>query len=230
MKPSYRKCDRLVVSSIEYSTKIFSRLRPILQRRGLLTKIFGQKSGHAFCGTWKAVGLNPKWRFVRYKPGGHFAPHIDGAYIENSETRSLYTINVYLNECDERAGGETVFCSSDQKLHKEDGVFVATSTKATIRPIAGLALIFPQPPAEMLHAGLPLRRGEKYLARSDIMYRRVPETRPRLTPRQQQGLDAFRKAKEAEAAGRFGIAMRMYSRSYRLWPALEISDGAIAGV
>ena len=64
----------------------------------------------------------------------------------------------------------------------------------------------------------------------DCFDRRLPDTRPKLTPRQTRGLEALRRAKEAEANKKFGIAMHLYSRAYRLWPELEISDGAIAGI
>ena len=62
------------------------------------------------------------------------------------------------------------------------------------------------------------------------MYVRDESTRPRLSEKQQKGMDLLRKAKEAEASGRFGVAMRYYSKAFMLWPELEKGDGAVAGI
>ena len=48
-------------------------------------------------------------RFVRYKPGGVFAPHEDNCYAKSSEDRSFWTVNIYLNDVYEKSGGATRF-------------------------------------------------------------------------------------------------------------------------
>ena len=238
MKKSYRICDRLQINVPSYSSEIFERLRPVLKLRNIFEIKFPSSRGFAFHGTWRAVGLNESWRFIRYRSGGHLSPHVDGSYVESTERRTMFTCNIYLNELQEEQAGETVFCARDQRLQLEEDE--ETSTKryaadmdgvtAKIRPQAGHALIFQQAPFEILHAGRPVRKGLKFLARSDIMYERLPETKPKLTSKQIQGMEALRKAKESEASGKFGLAMKMYSKAFRLWPELEEGDGAIAGI
>ena len=39
---------------------------------------------------------------VRYPAGGHFSPHTDGYVIEDFNTRSLYSVIIYLNQCQVR--------------------------------------------------------------------------------------------------------------------------------
>ena len=220
------------ISLPEYSEEIFERLKPVLKRRGVLEITHPESRGYAFSGTWRAVALNTSWRFIRYKVGGHLAPHIDGSYVENSETRTMYTVNIYLNDLDKDCGGETVFCASDQKLNydTEEKRYATEKIVASVRPSAGSGLIFVQAPFELLHAGVPVRKGMKFLARTGIMYARDASTRPQLNEKQQKGMDMLRKAKEAEANGRFGVAMRYYSKAYKLWPELEKGDGAVAGI
>ena len=232
MKKSYRVCDRMQIHLKEYSDEIFERLKPTLKSRNIYEITFPKTKGYAFEGTWRAVGLNTMWRFIRYRAGGHLAPHVDGSYVESSERRTMYTVNIYLNDVAEDCGGATVFCEQDQELKYEtdEERYVVTNILASVRPISGSALIFQQAPAEILHAGNALKSGLKFMARSGIIYTRNPETRPRLTSKQQQGIDSLRKAKEAEAAGRFGVAMKFYSKAFKLWPALEEGDGKIAGI
>ena len=49
------------------------------------------------------------FRFVRYKPGGVFAPHEDNCYARSSKDRSFWTVNIYLNDVYTKNGGATRF-------------------------------------------------------------------------------------------------------------------------
>jgi predicted 2-oxoglutarate/Fe(II)-dependent dioxygenase YbiX len=96
---------------------------------------------------WKVVGFNERFRFYRYDPGQRFAVHSDGYYQRQSGERSKLTFMIYLNE--EFGGGATEFDAT------------------TIRPQAGMALVFRH---ELVHEGTPVLRGRKYVLRSDVMY------------------------------------------------------------
>jgi prolyl 4-hydroxylase len=96
------------------------------------------------------VGANERFRCYRYTPGQRFAPHYDGAFARNERERSLLTYIVYLNEGFE--GGETGFLDFD----------------VTAVPKTGSALLFQH---FMLHEGVSVRAGTKYVLRSDVMYR-----------------------------------------------------------
>ena len=65
-------------------------------------------------------------RFVRYKPGGIFAPHEDNCFSKSSNDRSFWTVNIYLNDVFERNGGATRFIDSIQEhdITKGNEIFV----------------------------------------------------------------------------------------------------------
>ena len=102
-------------------------------------------------GGWRAVGMNERFRCYRYRPGHFFAPHLDGAFVRNREERSKVTVLVYLNTCQ---GGATRLCDYD----------------VAITPTPGRALLFQH---AVLHEGCPVTSGTKYVARTDVMYRRL---------------------------------------------------------
>lgn len=56
------------------------------------------------------------FRLCRYLPGGHFAPHFDGPYVQDQNVRSLQTFMLYLNGDFE--GGSTNFVDKKQTLNK----------------------------------------------------------------------------------------------------------------
>lgn len=103
------------------------------------------------CGGTKLVGANERWRCYRYDEGQFFAPHYDGAFVRGPSEMSRLTFLIYLNDGFE--GGETDF----------------PELGAAVSPKAGLMVLFQH---RLLHESKPLRRGRKYVARSDIMYGR----------------------------------------------------------
>lgn len=98
----------------------------------------------------RPVGANERFRCYRYTPGQRFAPHYDGSFVRNDNERSLLTYIVYLNE--NFQGGETGFVDFD----------------VTAIPRTGSALLFQH---FMLHEGVSVREGIKYVLRTDVMYR-----------------------------------------------------------
>jgi predicted 2-oxoglutarate/Fe(II)-dependent dioxygenase YbiX len=101
----------------------------------------------AFMDGRQAWGLNERWRIYRYHPGQQFAGHVDAPFRRENGEKSLLTLLLYLN--DDFDGGETTFGD------------------LAIRPERGMALLFRH---ELFHAGQPLRRGTKYVLRSDVMF------------------------------------------------------------
>ena len=140
-------------------------------------------------------GLNRRWRIYRYEPSGNesFAPHIDAGFPpsgvsesgtslvwddssslrseEDEEIVSRLTVLMYLN--DDFVGGETKFFSPQNT--------VQSSHIASVRPVAGSVLLFPQGVGEEaveyaranwpLHEGSPVLSGRaKYVIRSDVLF------------------------------------------------------------
>jgi prolyl 4-hydroxylase len=98
----------------------------------------------------RPVGVNERLRFYRYDPGQAFRWHRDG-FFERLDSplreRSRLTYMVYLN--DDFEGGQTAFVGHD------------------VKPVKGMALVFHHP---ILHQGAPVKRGRKYVLRTDVMY------------------------------------------------------------
>lgn len=94
------------------------------------------------------VGFNEMFRFYKYEPGEFFARHTDSPYYRTETECSYYTFLLYLNEG--YTGGQTAFAD------------------LVIEPKTGMALIFHH---SLLHEGLVLTEGIKYVLRSDIMFR-----------------------------------------------------------
>ena len=150
---TYRGNLRLITTDPMLTEAVWQRLRE--QLPAVLT-VDGE--------TWHAVGLNECWRLAKYFPGDRFEAHCDACYDRSDTERSMFTVNVYMN--DVAHGGATRFYSGT----RED-----TETPVlSVQPEAGLAVIFRQPPEEqLLHDGEELAGGTKYLFRSDVMYRQV---------------------------------------------------------
>lgn len=148
------------------------------------------------------VGLNRRWRIYRYEPSGDesFAPHIDAGFPpsgvsengnslvwddssslqseEGEEIVSRLTVLMYLN--DDFTGGETKFYTPQSVKGDGDQSFVS-SPIASVRPVAGSVLLFPQGVGEdaveyarkhwPLHEGSPVLSGRpKYVIRSDVLF------------------------------------------------------------
>lgn len=109
-----------------------------------------------------SVGLNERFRFCRYTEGGHFNSHVDANFRRSATEGSKLTFMIYLNTIPEGDGGTTNFLrfGSDEPL-----------SNGTVRPEAGMALVFDH---NLNHMGCALGGGaeaKKYLMRSDVMYR-----------------------------------------------------------
>ncbi len=101
----------------------------------------------------KICGINERLRCYEYLPGQRFAPHSDGAFFRNDSEQSFYTYIIYLNEDFE--GGETTFL---------------VEPEIVIKPKTGCGLFFQHP---LIHEGVEVTAGKKYVVRSDLMYRKI---------------------------------------------------------
>ena len=97
-------------------------------------------------------GVSDYIRVYRYEPGQYFKPHLDHSWRKNKNERTLATVLIYLNGGYE--GGETVFPDYGR----------------VIQPEAGLFLGFQHP---LLHEGKEVTKGEKYVLRFDVLYKRL---------------------------------------------------------
>lgn len=99
-----------------------------------------------------ASGFNPRFRYYRYTGSEAFAPHYDGsARIGDRVSKS--TFMVYLTDVSE--GGATRFYGDHLQV------------RFSVQPKLGKALIFEH---SILHEGVAVKNGSKYVLRTDIMY------------------------------------------------------------
>lgn len=123
--------------------------RLIYDNKGLAESLWERLDGELL-GIMKGsspLGLNERFRFYRYDVGELFDWHSDGYFEREDGSKSRFTFMLYLNEGFK--GGETKF------------------KKIVIKPSKGTVLVFRH---DLLHQGAPVRRGRKYVLRSDVMY------------------------------------------------------------
>lgn len=95
------------------------------------------------------IGLNEMFRIYKYSKGQRFKMHKDGSYKRNEKEYSLYSLVIFLNTNFE--GGQTSF----RKLF-------------SVIPEQGKALLFAH---SLRHEGREVDKGEKYVLRTDVMFK-----------------------------------------------------------
>ncbi|KAL0096854.1 hypothetical protein J3Q64DRAFT_1709801 [Phycomyces blakesleeanus] len=106
------------------------------------------------------VGLNSNLRIYRYRPGQMFQAHYDESVKDAaSGLWTEWTLLIYLNE--EMEGGETVFYKSVSKRRLGDPIVV--------QPQQGMALLHAHDKNCMLHEGKEVKKGVKWVLRSDVL-------------------------------------------------------------
>eukprot|EP01089_Gocevia_fonbrunei_P000661 TRINITY_DN10656_c0_g1_i1.p1 TRINITY_DN10656_c0_g1~~TRINITY_DN10656_c0_g1_i1.p1 ORF type:complete len:292 (-),score=35.54 TRINITY_DN10656_c0_g1_i1:39-914(-) len=214
-----RNCDRVVYHSVGLSELIFERIKPFIEPEITLTATDYKQvgTGPRLEGTWNLFNMNEMWRCCRYLPGGHFGPHRDGFFVRSSTERSMKTFMLYLNDGFE--GGTTNFLDEKQMLHKdENGLFRAQDEFILNRlePKPGMALVFNH---QILHEGGQLVSGEKFILRSDLMYKRLNP--PAFSAKEEKALLLYELAKDLESSHQCMEAAETYNRAFKLWPDLE---------
>ncbi len=129
----------------------------------------------------KALGINARFRFYRYKKGDFFKPHTDGAWPGSKVVDKRLVTNAYPDRwsqlslllflSDKFEGGNTQFI-----MNKDDPTQPARNhdraTVVNVRTAAGAALCFPHGahPLHCLHSSEEISSGTKYIIRSDVLY------------------------------------------------------------
>lgn len=126
-------------------------------------------------GHWEFVGINPLFRFIRYpSQTGVLVAHYDAPYVASPDTRTLYSLLVYLSDCEK---GATRFLLDPQSdLSEEKRIFQdwsrvghADEVCASIPCKFGDVIIFPH---RLLHDSEP-NSTEKIVMRSDLVFKKV---------------------------------------------------------
>lgn len=155
----------VMLVSNEQHDALFARVRGVLP---------SEIDGHMLC------GLNRRWRLYRYQEGNLYRKHLDGAWpasgtrnvggreeyvydAHGGSTRSKLTFIVYLN--DDFEGGETTFFVPRPGM---PGVL----EQRPVQPRLGCACVFShgETRVPLLHEGSAVKRGTKYLLRTEVLY------------------------------------------------------------
>ncbi|KZF19598.1 hypothetical protein L228DRAFT_285546 [Xylona heveae TC161] len=126
----------------------------------------------------EVVGLNPNIRIYRYRKGQFFAQHYDESNKLSLPTtptatpaKTTWTLLIYLTSPSSGCiGGETVFYPDPSTSSSSNGL---TSGKSVVVSLeTGTALLHKHGEDCMLHEGLEVKEGEKWVIRSDLCVRR----------------------------------------------------------
>lgn len=147
MRKDVRNNERVFFDDGALATELFEAIRPHVPAT------LRERHAPPEDPSWRAVGVNERFRVYRYRPGQSFKPHFDGAFVRQRDVEeSALTFMIYLDEaCD---GGETRFLDHE----------------VTVTPKTGTALFFHH---AILHEGAEVTAGEKHVLRTDVMYRRA---------------------------------------------------------
>lgn len=142
----YRNNDRLVIDSQEIANSLFAKVEEYLPQTIQIDS-----------GFWHLRGINSRFRFCRYSAGQYFHRHLDGVYHHSKTVQSKLTFMLYLNSATFFDGGRTLFFKNKD----------AQDIWASYLPQQGDLIVFDH---NIWHEGEELKRGEKYILRSDILY------------------------------------------------------------
>eukprot|EP00924_Labyrinthula_sp_SR-Ha-C_P013724 augustus_masked-scaffold_5-processed-gene-11.32-mRNA-1 protein AED:0.13 eAED:0.14 QI:0/0/0/1/1/1/3/0/676 len=173
---TFRNAETVEIQHKLLSSIIWQRLKPFLEHFTTLSlNISEEETPDRFQrdikGKWNAKGTNEHILFAKYDEGGYFSPHTDGYDIVSFDKRSMYSIVLFLNETEK--GGGTRFYNENQKdnLIVEDGrvkgkkEFIDFEVESKV----GRCVVFFH---NIMHEGIEIEKGVKYIIRSDIMYER----------------------------------------------------------
>lgn len=151
----YRNNERSITDKVDLAEELFQKVKDFVPQ---IIETSGTISSEN--GTWQVHGINERLRFCRYLPGQFFGRHLDGVHYRSKTIQSKLTFMVYLNDSDEFEGGRTLFyADKDSELPIQE-----------YYPKKGDLMIFDH---NLWHEGEKVTKGEKYILRSDILYKRT---------------------------------------------------------
>lgn len=227
---SFRDADTVEVKSLFLATSIWERMKHLVPHAKIIVSDNEDDENweRELVGEWEASSLNSDLLFARYPSGGAFAPHTDGRAILNFNTRSFFSVIIFLNDIDVENGGGTRFYSESatknlQMIASDDARIASNRWTAdeslitdTVSAVAGRMLIFHQ---SLVHEGVPPSYPNcKYIIRSDIMYTRRPAICA--SPSDLTAYSIFREAENLAECGNVDESIVLFRRCFKLSPDL----------
>jgi NAD+ synthetase len=138
---------------------------------------------------WRAVGINPSLRFIKYLKGGTLVPHYDAGYdFCDGRRHTLMSVVIYLTDGAEGCGGRTRFILDSQRNQPSrerdysDWSRAADSREIllSVQPKAGSALVFDH---RLLHDAEGWEGDTpRIIMRTDIIFERCGEAFTEASP------------------------------------------------
>ncbi len=157
---SYRNNERQVKNDKAFADLLFEEIKKHIPGEIEIEGISRLEQG-----VWTLKSLNERIRICRYSEGQYFNKHLDGVHYRSEWLQSKLTFMIYLNGGNEEfEGGRTLFFSS-----KENDEVIGH-----YEPSKGDLIIFDH---NLWHSGEAIKKGEKYILRSDILYEKSKKPR-----------------------------------------------------
>ncbi|KDR81850.1 hypothetical protein GALMADRAFT_90242 [Galerina marginata CBS 339.88] len=154
--------QRFSVTSTDFAQKLQSVLSPHLPSFPYPTSV---RRPANLDNPRKPQFCNSNIRVYKYAPSQFFGPHYDDSVRDSiTGAKSEWTLLIYLTGIEDGVeGGETLFYKEERGKPRE---VVTPPLKR------GTALLHRHGQECMLHEGSPVRKGTKYVLRSDLMFTR----------------------------------------------------------
>lgn len=166
--------SRLSFYDEEWAKIIFERL----MLSGAINPIFNEKDANTNWSPfqqWRAIGLSPLFRVMKYNEEDVLYPHYDDSFYKSDTQRSLKSVVISVKMAEE--GGSTRFIKDEQlTLPLNDRDFSDKNSEPEQNDIMysfneeGSILVFNH---RVLHDGEKIKKGEKIIIRTDILYERT---------------------------------------------------------
>ncbi|KAF8968384.1 hypothetical protein BDZ97DRAFT_1655105 [Flammula alnicola] len=152
--------QRFSVTSVDFAQKLHTLLSPHLPSFPHPTSM---RRPPTLDQARKPQSCNSNIRVYKYAPSQYFGPHYDDSVRDPvTGAKSEWTLLIYLTGVEDGVeGGETLFYKEERGKPRE------VITPALKR---GTALLHRHGQECMLHEGSPVRKGVKYVLRSDLMF------------------------------------------------------------
>jgi hypothetical protein len=210
-RQSQRKC----IIDFDLSTVIWNRIQ-IMHDKGYF---MGYKPfGYLTEGIWIPIKINECYRLNIYNaPSIGFSPHYDGQYTESFNTKSIFTMIIYLN--DEYEGGDTILYDKENKIDISGLTIdeeikinngINTYKQTIIKPAVGKCLIFPH---NTIHASDKIIKGKKIIVKTDIVFECVKRKKIEFNKKEYLiAAEYFMKAQKLELANNIIKSCELYER------------------
>lgn len=165
--------------SIELANTLWSRISG--QVPMILLSSQDNNPGARDAAVWRAVGINPLFRFIRYENDGSLVAHYDAPYDNGRDLRTLKTLLIYLTTANPEEGGATRFVRDLSWPFRLEHDFAdwtrgaySHEVELAVQPVAGDALVYDH---RKLHdcekVRLQPQSPARIVLRTDIVYQKI---------------------------------------------------------